>query len=302
MEPDQTSVTNLLGLVRFESRVYHNAKVCGNWLLREHAPGQTCFHVVTMGTCLVDVPGHLTTTLQTGDLLFFTHELPHTMSAVNPGAGPQRHLPYHQSTTEDGTGLLCAEVSYRQRLSEYLLQSLPPVLLIRNEPVNAWLPPLLELIVMETAADRLFGAGIIDRLCELLFSYALSQHLAHHPGQHNLLALYSHPRLASVITAIHQHPEAAWTLAKMAQVAAQSRTLFSKSFRDVSGRTPMEYLTWWRMQLAWEQLQAGAAVGGVAEAVGYGSVAAFCRAFKACFSLNAGSVSRAARKARGKRQ
>lgn len=292
----------MLGLVRFESRVYHNAKVCGDWLLREHAPGQTCFHVVTMGSCLVDVPGHFATTLRTGDLLFFTHELPHTMSAIGPSSGPQRHVPYHLAQDEAGTGLLCAEVTYRQRLSEYLLHSLPPVLLIRNEPDNAWLPLLLDLIVLETTASRLFGAGITDRLCELLFSYALSYHLACHPSKHSLLSLYVHPRLANVIAAIHQSPAAPWTLAKMAQVAAQSRTLFSKSFREVSGWTPMQYVTWWRMQLAWEQLQAGKTVGEVAEATGYSSVAAFCRAFKASFDTNAGTVSREARKVRGVRR
>jgi AraC-like DNA-binding protein len=299
LNPETTSGNDLLGLVRFEARVYHNAKVCGNWLLREHAPGQTCFHVVTMGSCLVDVPGHLATTMQTGDLLFFTHELPHTMTTPSPGSGPQRHVPYHLAPDEEGTGLLCAEVTYRQRLSEYLLQSLPPVLLIRNEPDNAWLPPLLELIVLESAASRLFGAGITDRLCELLFSYALSHYLARHPSEHSLLSLYIHPRLATVITAIHQYPEAPWTLAKMAQVAAQSRTSFSKSFREISGWTPMQYVTWWRMQLAWEQLQEGKAVGAVAEATGYSSVAAFCRAFKASFEVNAGSVSREARRTRG---
>lgn len=284
---------SLLSLIRFEARVYHNAKVCGNWLLREHAPGQTCFHMVTTGSCRVEVPGILSTSLNNGDLLYFTRELPHTMAPLEPGEGPLRHLPY--SAADPGTGLLCAEVVSRDRISEYLLQSLPGVLLIRNEPDAAWLPPLLELIVLEGSARHYFGTGITDRLCELLFSYALSHYLNRNPKQGNLLALYTHPRLAAVVAAIHAQPERAWSLSDMAQLAAQSRTLFCKVFRETCGWTPMHYLLWWRMQLAFNRLQMGEPLAEVAAACGYGSTAAFSRAFKAFYGENAGTVGKAGR-------
>jgi AraC-like DNA-binding protein len=90
--------------------------------------------------------------------------------------------------------------------------------------------------------------------------------------------------------AIHQAPSNSWTLASLARCAAQSRTQFAKSFREVGGITPMEYLTWWRMQLAWLHLNDGDSVVSVAERVGYQSESAFMRAFKREFDFSAGQV------------
>lgn len=285
------SASELLGLIRFEAKVYHNAKVCGDWLIREHQVGQTCFHVVTTGSCLVEVPGVLNTSLQLGDLLFFTREVPHSMSpAGERSREAQRHMSYLEAKDEAGTGLLCAEVVAKDRISAFLLESLPPTLLIRNDPDNAWLSPLLELIVMESDAKRFFGGGITDRLCELLFAYMLSSHLKKQGYQNSLLGLYTHPRLAPVIAAVHANPSDKWTVARMASIAAQSRTLFSNVFREVSGWTPMQYVTWWRMHLARSKLQNGEAVAALAGEMGYGSVAAFSRAFKAFFNENPGNV------------
>lgn len=290
-----TPAGELLGLIRFDAKVYHNAKVCGDWLIREHQAGQTCFHVVTMGSCLVDVPGLLNTSLHLGDLLFFTREVPHTMAPDGvKSKGKQRHVPYIEAKDEAGTGLLCAEVVAKDRISACLLESLPPILLIRNDLDNAWLRPLLELIVLESDAKRFFGGAITDRLCELLFTYMLCAHLNTHSYRNSLLGLYTHPRLAPVIAAIHASPSEKWTVARMASMAAQSRTLFSNAFREVSGWTPMQYVTWWRMHLAHSKLQNGEAVATLASAMGYGSVAAFSRAFKSFFNESPGNV-----KARG---
>lgn len=46
------------------------------------------------------------------------------------------------------------------------------------------------------------------------------------------------------------------------------------------GQPPMQYLALWRMQLAARQLGEGRPLGAVAGDVGYGSQAAFSRAFR----------------------
>ncbi len=56
----------------------------------------------------------------------------------------------------------------------------------------------------------------------------------------------------------------------------------------------MQYLIWWRMQLARSNLEAGMQVADVAELLGYKSQAVFSRAFKKCFDVNAGQVRREA--------
>lgn len=79
------------------------------------------------------------------------------------------------------------------------------------------------------------------------------------------------------------------------QQAAMSRTAFATAFKELSGWTPMQYLTWWRMQLAWHLLADGEPVAIVADKIGYQSEAAFSRAFKSEFKQTAGEVRRGAR-------
>jgi len=91
---------------------------------------------------------------------------------------------------------------------------------------------------------------------------------------------------------MHQHPEQEWTLESLAAVAALSRTAFAETFKAVSGWTPGQYLTWWRMQLAWSLLQSGTKTAEVAHQVGYQSESAFSRVFQKMFAISAGKVRR----------
>ncbi len=79
---------------------------------------------------------------------------------------------------------------------------------------------------------------------------------------------------------------------QLATKAMMSRTVFSEKFKVVSGWTVGQYITWWRMQLAWNLLRNGQAVAPVAEQVGYQSEAAFSRAFKKMFEVSPGRVRR----------
>lgn len=288
-----SATSDLIRLLRLQVHIYHNAKVCGNWQIREHALGQTCFHIVTTGSCRVTIPGSLDTVLSTGDLILFPREVGHHLLPLEPLAGIQTHLPYDQAADLPGTGLLCAEMSFSHQASEQLLASLPPVVVIRNNADNPWLQPLLELTVRESHDQGSGSEAVLDRLCELLFVYALTHYFSHAPEQlTGPLALHSHPRLRHVLDALHSNPGANWTLSAMAREAAQSRSLFANTFRQVSGWTPMQYLSWWRMQLAKSYLETGMPVAEAAESLGYRSQAAFSRAFKKCFGVNAGQVRR----------
>jgi len=62
---------------------------------------------------------------------------------------------------------------------------------------------------------------------------------------------------------------------------AVSRSVLDQRFRDVLGRSPIRYLTEWRMHLADDLLRATQlGVCAVARRVGYESEAAFSRAFR----------------------
>ncbi|MGM0633852.1 MAG: cupin domain-containing protein [Pseudomonadota bacterium] len=264
--------TDLLQLIRFQVSIYHNAKVCGNWALDEHAEGQTCFHLVTDGRCRLRLPEQPDMTLETGDLLLFPAEIPHQLLSSGHQQGEHRHVPYGDAGDLPGTGLLCAEVLFRHRASAHLLEALPEMLLIRQYETD-WLQPLTSLIIRQSVEEGPVSDSLVDRLCELLFSFALSHYLNQQPQQAGLLSLYGHPRISRALKALHEAPDREWTLEALAARAAQSRTSFATTFKQLSGWTPAQYLAWWRMQLAWQMLQSGDAVTDTAAQVGYRSQA-----------------------------
>jgi AraC-like DNA-binding protein len=283
--PSQRAVSDLLRLLSAKVNVFHNAKVCGQWQISEHKPPLTCFHVVTDGDCWLDVPDKVATTLHAGDLILFPVELPHSMTPSQSMTGPQEHLPFQQAVGREGTGLLCASVSFRHPVSDLLLRALPEVTVLFAAE-TPWLKPLTTLILDESLNPGGASQAILEKLAELLFAYTLASSSVTRSPARSILALYAHPRISRAIDAIHDQPDYPWTLDLLARHAAQSRTSFAANFKLLSDWTVMEYVSWWRMQLAWKHLQDGKRLAEIPALVGYQSAAAFSRAFKRCFDIN----------------
>lgn len=284
--------SQVLHLLKFDVSIYHNAKVCGNWRITEHSLGATCFHIALTGSMILDVPGHFNGAINSGDLIIFPRELPHSMVSAVPLQGVQRHLPYTEAVEIDGTGLLCGSVRFQHPGGRYMLDALPAVLIISYKDSNYWLKSLQEIFIAENLRINPASKLIFDKLSELLFTFALRQYLLDRPAEAGMFALYGHPRLSKVVEAIHRHPEHRWTLAEMAKEAALSRTVFCEVFKSVSGWSAGEYLIWWRMQLAWSLLSNGEHIADVACKIGYQSESAFSRTFRKIFNTVAGDVRR----------
>jgi AraC-like DNA-binding protein len=214
------------------------------------------------------------------------------MVPVKTQTGVQEWFDYQKGQDLEGTGLICGEMRFQHKGSRYILDALPPVIVIQNDSSSDWQTPLLEMILAESMSVGPASKMLLDKLAELLFTYALRQYLTDNPAEVGMLAIYGHPRLARVIDAIHQRPEQEWTLESMSKEAALSRTSFAETFKAVSGWTPGKYLTWWRMQLAWSLLTDGENSAEVASKVGYRSESAFSRIFQKTFLISAGKVRR----------
>jgi AraC-like DNA-binding protein len=79
---------------------------------------------------------------------------------------------------------------------------------------------------------------------------------------------------------LHDRPTEAWSLESLAKEVGSSRSLLAERFNAFVGSPPMHYLARWRMQLAASLLASNLTMADVAQRVGYGSEAAFSRAFK----------------------
>jgi AraC-like DNA-binding protein len=90
------------------------------------------------------------------------------------------------------------------------------------------------------------------------------------------------PQVAEVVAALAARPGERWTLDRMAALVHLSRSALTERFRRATGHSPMRMLREVRMHRARTLLtEQCLAVTRVAFEVGYGSVAAFSRAFAA---------------------
>lgn len=93
-------------------------------------------------------------------------------------------------------------------------------------------------------------------------------------------------RVGQALGLMHRSPGDAWTVATLADAVAMSRAAFAARFTGLVGEPPLAYLTHWRMSLAASWLRDGdLGVMEIAARVGYGSEAAFSKAFKRRFGV-----------------
>lgn len=177
-----------------------------------------------------------------------------------------------------GADLICATIQIGGGKGNPIALGLPDLLVIPFDRVPM-IAPTLDLMVGEAFSVHDGRQVVLDRL----FEYLIVQTIRHVIGEGlvtvGVLAALGDPRLARALTAMHDKPQNVWTLEGLADVAGMSRTAFARHFRSITGSTPMEYLTRWRMTIAQNLLRKGSSVKAVASVVGYDSPAALSRTF-----------------------
>jgi AraC-like DNA-binding protein len=142
---------------------------------------------------------------------------------------------------------------------------------------------LSELILAEVDVARCGGGTIQARLCEAVVVLAIRKAIAIGTVDAGLLAGLAHPMLHVSLVAMHDDPARNWHVADLAAVAGLSRGQFIATFKRTVGQSPGAYLTGWRLALGRAELRSGRSVKSVAAMVGFGSAAAFSRAFSRKF-------------------
>ena len=134
-------------------------------------------------------------------------------------------------------------------------------------------------------ADQIGGAAaVVRRLSETILMNISRWVLGRAPELAFPLGAIGDPRVMRAIAAAAREPRERWTVARMAEVAGMSRTAFARRFQTLTGDTPLNMVTRIRLRLAADALTQGR--GDLAAAVaisGYGSAAAFIRAFRRAY-------------------
>jgi AraC-like DNA-binding protein len=179
---------------------------------------------------------------------------------------------------ERGADLVCATIELGGAEGNPIGQGLPELVVLPLAAHPA-LAPACDLLVGEAFSDGGGRQVALDRLFDYLLILVIRRVVDSGSVTTGVLAGLADSRLAKALTAMHEAPKKPWTLEDLAGIAGMSRTRFAEHFRTRIGRTPIDYLTVWRMALARQLLARGKPVKAVASQVGYESVAAFSRVF-----------------------
>lgn len=149
---------------------------------------------------------------------------------------------------------------------------------------------LSELIESEINVARCGGETLKHRLCEVIVVLAIRRAIAAGAVDAGLLAGLAHPQLYLSLVAMHDKPAQNWQIPDLSAIAGMSRAQFIEVFKKTVGQPPGAYLTGWRLTLGRAWLLSGRSVKSVAAQVGFGSAAAFSRAFLRKFGYSPGRV------------
>jgi len=273
-------------------------------------PGQAPFYVVAAGSCWLEMEGEEPRQLYVGDLVLLPRGDAHilrdaprsrTVAASEVVPPPDRRIVTVNWGGGGGeTHLLGGFFRFDSSFSLPLLGALERVILLRAEdPQRAnGVDPLLGLFCHEGRSQEPGNRAATSGLLKLLFIQILRITLSAR-GPHgkrcepNPLVLLFDPVLRRAAEAIHFESHRPWTIAGLAALAGMSRTTFAVRFQELTGTSPLAYLTQVRMLNAVDRLErTNDTLEAIARQVGYGSEAAFSTAFKRELGVSPGAYRR----------
>jgi AraC-like DNA-binding protein len=253
------------------------------------------FHIVVAGRCWVTAPDGVRHVARAGDVIVVPYGDDHVVGGGEPTDAvpilslieppPWTHVPV---VRHGGDGprvdIVCGYLCSDDPLFDPALAVFPRVFVVRLTGGTAagWVQASMAYALESIPGVAPAGSVVGRRLPELVLTEVLGLHLASAPAADTgLLAALHDPVLAPALAHLHAEPSRRWTVADLAEAANVSRSVLDDRFRQVLGRSPIRYLTEWRMHLA-QDLLATTSLGVVAVArrVGYESEEAFSRAFK----------------------
>jgi len=263
-------------------------------LLHPGAARLIMFHIVAAGRCWVTVADGEQHWATEGDVIVLPYGDEHRVGGAEAAEcvpiitlldpPPWQTLPVlRYGAGGDRTDIVCGYLHSEDPLFDPGLGALPPVFVVRppEGPAARWVRSSIDF-AMEATSASLPERPTSTRLPELLVLETLRLHLASAPARdHGWIAALRDPVLAPALARLHGSPDERWTVAGLAAKVAVSRSLLDERFRKVLGRSPIRYLTEWRMHIAEGLLRStNLGVAQVARRVGYESEEAFTRAFK----------------------
>jgi AraC-like DNA-binding protein len=164
-----------------------------------------------------------------------------------------------------------------------MVVALPQYIHIGGAAAAGWIGGVSSFLMIETIDVQPGAALMISRLIDLIVIRALRSWVQQ-GNTSGWLGGLADARIARALKTIHEKPLERWSIDVLAGIVGMSRSSFCERFTALVGRSPLRYQNEWRLGLARDMLaRRDARVGEVGLRIGYGSEAAFSRAYKAFF-------------------
>lgn len=302
------ALADVLKAIRLTANTYFCTDFSAPWGMEIEESRQGMFHVVVEGACWLkhakaEEPIHLAT----GDIVAFptggAHWISDTPNSPKlPGSNVVEYIlngtnPFQPKEEREQTTstLLCGSFCYDSSMDHPFVKDLPCFIHIRasETPDLNWLRSLVTVLATESRQPSPGSTVMVDRLTEVLFIQLMRAYMKSAPSNMGYIAALADHQIGSALNLIHSEAKAYWTVERLGETVALSRTAFTEKFSRMVGMPPKTYLTNWRMQKAKAQLETSdMPMIDIAENAGYSSEAAFSKAFKHHFEQPPGRVRR----------
>jgi AraC-like DNA-binding protein len=286
---------DVLSSLGLKSRLFCRTELGSPWLIQFPRQEIMHFHILERGSAWLELDAKPPArALAPGDVLVIGRGHGYRIGdqpgrrAIEPISFPHeglegRYCLIRHGSSEGGTAMICGSFSFESAADHPLLELLPPLMHIKStsERGTAWVDFVARLLTAEVSHVRPGTQTVVSSLTDILFVEVLRHWMGDGAAAPGWLSALKHPQIGPVLAAVHERPEALWTVEKLARRASLSRSAFSTRFARVVGESAQAYLTRLRMQRATRLLsQEHLSLGRIASAVGYDSEAAFNKAFK----------------------
>lgn len=289
-------LSDVLRVFRLNANVFLHSSFCGSWAVDTSGEHKSAFHLIARGACWLHLPDNSNPVpLRAGDLVVFPRDARHIISNSLEPPAPDQPMNVPGGSGGDGpsTTLICGYFQFEQQRWNLLLDALPEVMVIQGDASanTALMDTLINAIIVETENEPPGTDIVVNKLCEVLFIYVVRTQIQSKLSASNFLAALADPQLMLAMGQIHDHPEEAWTVERLASVSGMSRSAFAARFHQLAGLAPMQYVSQWRMQRAYDLLMTSKlSTASIADQSGYQSEASFAKVFKKYFGKGPGAV------------
>ena len=251
------------------------------------------YHYIRSGRAVAEVGGFPPVEVDAGTIVILPRNDPHLLSS-RPGLPPADVGEISRVTADgvhrvscgtpgDKTEVWCGFLGTAKSSDHPLLDALPPMLTLDVGSQEAeWVESSLRFLSVGKPTPE-----IVARLAELFLAQAIRNYVGGLPeSSKGWLRGLTDPAVARALSVIHNRYAEELEIETLAREAGVSRSVLGERFAELIGESPMRYCASWRMRIAANLLREGKAnSASVAHAVGFGSEAAFSRAFKREYGL-----------------